>query len=141
MARQYRSRIVAVTAIDTKTAMTALGSETAPGSLNVPAGYNWLMGIIVVCVANYGAAKAGLGHVLLEGGGLPDGPETCVAGGGGCSENTGKSDCTEAHFIPLLVATTPGNEILLSAEHQGVDVGQLNVGVTLVFGDDSEMML
>jgi len=139
MARQYRARTVEVTAIDTKTAMTVLGSETAPGSLSVPAGYTWLIGVIVVCVANFGAAKAGLGFVRLEGSGLPDGPETIVAGGGGCSENTGKSDCTEAHFVPLMVATTPGNEILLSAEHQGVDVGQLDLGVSLVFGDDSEV--
>lgn len=139
MTRQYRSRMVAVTAIDTKTAMTALGSQTAPGALTVPAGYTWLLGVIVIAIANFGAAKGGLGFVRLEGGGLPDGPETMVAGGGGCSEATGKSDCKQAEFVPLIVPTTPGNQILLYGEHQGVDVGQLDIGCTLVFGDDEEV--
>lgn len=139
MTRQYRSRTNPATAIDTKTALNVLGSQTSPGALNVPAGFNWLMGVIVVCIANFGAAKGGCGFIRLEGGGLPDGPETVTAGGGGCSENTGKSDCTEAKFVPLMVPTTPGNQILIYAEHVGVDVGQLDFGCTLVFGDEEEV--
>lgn len=137
--RQYRSRTGTATAIDTKTALSVLGSETAPGALNVPAGFNWLIGVIVACGANFGAAKGGVGFIRLEGGGLPDGPETIVAGGGGAAENTGKTDASPAKFIPLYVPTTPGNEILVYGEHQGVDVGQLDFGVTLVFGDDDEV--
>ena len=38
MSKQYRSREGNVTAVDTKTQLTTLGSDTAPGALMVPKG-------------------------------------------------------------------------------------------------------
>ena len=133
MARQYLSREGTPTAVDTKTALATLGSETAPGALNVPAGATQLLGVIVASAANFaGTGSSGI-IFRLEGSGLPFGPETVVGGAFGCSVATGKVHASEARLIPLGVPVTPGNEILCFADATGADLGQYTVGITLVF--------
>jgi len=136
MTRFYISRDGTATAIDTKTQLATMSSQTAPGALNVPAGFFNLAGIIAAAVVNFAAAKQGCIFVRLEGPGLPEGPETITIGSGGCQVATGQADAVEAHFIPLNVPVTPGNEILIYMELTGVDVGAGFAGVTLVFEDE-----
>lgn len=133
MAKLYRSREGDVTAIDTKTQLTTLGSQSAPGPLVVPAGATSLSAVIVACAPDYAAAQdAGL-LLRLEGPGLPQGPETIVVGGAGVGVATGGTSTQKAERIQLDIPVTPSNEILAFAEMVGEDIGTVRVGVTLEF--------
>jgi hypothetical protein len=133
MARQYRTREGEATAVDTKTQLTTLGSETAPGALLVPAGKTKLAGIIASACSNYAATGSFSAFVRLEGGGLPEGPETVAIAAGGVTIATGGQDVMSAAWYPLDIPVTPANEILVFGEMAGADVGQVSFGVTLVF--------
>jgi len=133
MAREYRNREGEVTAVDTKTQLTTLGSEGDPGPLLVPAGVSRLVGIWVAAASNYGAAGSASVFVRLEGPGLPEGPEVIAVGAVGGNSTTGVQSASPARFYELNVPVTSGNEILVFAEMAGVDVGQVSVAVTLVF--------
>lgn len=133
MAKLYRTREGECTAVDTKTQLTTLGSEAAPGPLLVPAGATKIVGIIVAAVQNMAAATGYSCFVRLEGPGLPEGPESIAVCAGGNAVATGGNHATPAVMIPLDIPVTVANEILIFAEMAGTDVGQVNVGVTLVF--------
>lgn len=119
--------------MDTKTALTTLGSEAAPGALNVPAGTSKLLGAHVSLGCDYVAVGSASAIVRLEGGGMKEGPETFAAGGAGGESTTGNSALQKSTFVPLGVGVTPGNEVLIYGEMCGEDVGSLHFGVTLVF--------
>lgn len=133
MAKLYRSREGAVTAVDTKSQLTTLGSETAPGPLLVPQGVKTLVGIIVAIASDFSTAADGSFLTRLEGPGLPEGPEVIAVGSVGAAVATG----AHAHFdpveIPLNVPVTPANEILIFGENVGEDNGSNQMAVTLVF--------
>ena len=133
MAKLYRSREGDVAGLDTKTQLTTLGSETAPGPLLVPAGVSKLVAII----ATFGSSHAAVGDsgalVRLEGPGLPEGPEVLVVGASGADVATGKMNATKAERLELDVDVTPTNEILIFGEMTGEDTGTFNFGVTLEF--------
>lgn len=133
MARLYRSREGEATAVDTKTQLTTLGSETAPGPLLVPANAKKLAGVIVAGMENMAAATGFSAMVRLEGPGLPEGPETIAVLAGGVPVATGGNAAAKAVLTPLDIPVIPANEILIFAEMTGTDVGQVSVGVTLVF--------
>lgn len=133
MPKLYRSREGEVTAVDTKTQLSTLGSESAPGPLLVPSGATKLVGVIVAAMENFAAATSYSALVRLEGPGLPEGPESFAAAAGGVGVATGGNFVTPAQFVALDIPVTPANEILIFAEMAGTDVGQVSVGVTLVF--------
>lgn len=133
MAKLYRSREGEATAVDSKSQLTTLGSETAPGPLLVPTGVTKLVGIIIAICQNMAAATSYGALIRLEGAGLPGGPETIAAGAGGNAVATGGNYVNRATYIALDVPVTSANEILIFAEMVGTDVGQVNFGVTLVF--------
>lgn len=133
MARQYRTREGEATAIDTKSQLITVGSETAPGPLLVPQGVSNLVGVIVATESNYAAAESSGALIRLEGSGLPDGPEVLAAGAMGNDIATGARSAIAAHFIPLNTPVTPANEILLFGEMVGGDSGAVSFVVTLVF--------
>lgn len=133
MGKQYRSREGEATAVTTKTQLTTLGSETAPGPLLVPAGAKTLLGVWVAACSNFGATGNAGSLVRLEGPGLPGGPEVVTAGAFGVTIATGGQAAVPATYIPLNVPVTPSNEILIFGEMTNNDVGQISFGVTLVF--------
>ncbi len=133
MAKLYRSREGEATAVDTKSQLTTLGSETAPGPLLVPAGASKLVGIIIAAIQNMAAATGFSAFIRLEGAGLPGGPEVVAAVAGGNAVATGGNAAVAAKIIELDVPVTPANEILIFGEMAGTDVGQVNFGVTLIF--------
>lgn len=133
MAKLYRSREGDATAVDTKTQLTTLGSQTAPGPLLVPQGVKALVGIIIAQCFNMAAATGYSALVRLEGAGLPQGPEVFAAGAGGVPIATGGNGVVRAMMIPLNIPVTPANEILIFGEMVGTDVGAVTFGVTLVF--------
>lgn len=129
----YRSREGDATAVDTKTQLTTLGSQTAPNALLVPSTASKLLGIRVVQCFNMAAATGYSALVRLEGAGLPGGPEVIAAGAGGVPVATGGNGVVQSVYIPLDIPVTPANEILIFAEMCGTDVGSTTFGVTLVF--------
>lgn len=134
MAKLYRSREGEATGVDTKSQLSTLGSETAPGPLLVPSGATTLLGIIVTSIENMAAATGYSSFIRLEGAGLPGGPEVIAAGAGGCAVATGGNGTRKSQFVPLNIPVTVANEILIFGEMAGTDVGQVSFGVTLVFG-------
>jgi hypothetical protein len=133
MAKLYRTREGEATGVDTKSQLTTLGSETAPGPLLVPSGAKSLLGLIIAACDNMGAATSSSAFVRLEGPGLPGGPEVMAAGAFGHAIITGGNAANVARFIPLNIPVTPSNEILVFGEMAGTDTGQVSFCVTLVF--------
>jgi hypothetical protein len=133
MAKLYRSREGPVTAIDTKTQLTSLGSETAPGPLLVPAEATALAAVIVTYGADYAAAQDGALILRLEGPGLPEGSEAITIGATGVQVATGGNAARKAMRVPLDIPVTAANEVLVFAELVGEDIGSVTVGATLEF--------
>ena len=133
MPKIYRSREGEATAVDTKTQLTTLGSETAPGPLLVPTGITKLKEVIVTGIQNMAAATGFSAFIRLEGPGLEGGPEVVAVAAGGNAVATGGNGVLPAVKIPLDIPVVPANEILIFGEMVGTDVGQVSFGVTLVF--------
>lgn len=133
MAKVFRSREGTITAADTKTQLTTLGSETAPGPLLVPSGARKVAALITAFAVDLGNATGGTLFIRLEGPGLPEGPETMAIGGAGVQVATGGSYIKEAMRIPVDIPVTPANEILIFAENGGGGLELTTVGVTLEF--------
>lgn len=133
MSKLYRSREGAITAVDTKSQLGTLGSETAPGPLLVPAGAKSLKAIIASVSSDLATAADATYLVRLEGPGLPEGPEVITVGASGVQVATGGSYIAKAERLELDIPVVPTNEILIFAENTGEDAGSCTVGVTLEF--------
>ncbi len=133
MPRLYRSREGEVTAVDTKTQLTTLGSETAPGPLLVPNRAKSLIGILAAAVGNHSAINDANFFVRMEGPGLQEGPEVVAVGAEATQVATGGAAGKRAEFIPLDIPVIPSQEILLFGEMGGEDIGAAQFGVTLIF--------
>lgn len=129
----YRSREGTVTAVDTKTQLSTLGSESAPGPLLVPAEAKTLAAVITAFGADFAAAQDSGILLRLEGPGLPEGPEVIAIGAVGVQVATGGNATQKAQRIPLDIPVTPANEIIVFAEMTGEDGGSITVGATLEF--------
>lgn len=135
MPKLYRTREGEATGVDTKTQLTTLGSESAPGPLLVPSGVSKIIAIIVAASENFAAATSFSALIRLEGPGLPGGPEVIAVLSGGTPVATGGNSASVAKLIPLDIPVTPANEILIFGEMVGSDVGQVSLGATLIFGE------
>lgn len=133
MSKLYRSREGQITAVDTKSQLSTLGSETAPGPLLVPANAKSLKAVIAVIATDASVAADGSYIIRLEGPGLPEGPETLAVGSQGVAVATGGHGSRTARRIELDIPVVPSNEILIFAENTGEDTGTSTVGVTLEF--------
>lgn len=133
MSKLYRTREGTVSASDTRTQLTTLGSETAPGPLLVPSGASKLVGVIAAQNFNMAAATGYTALLRLEGPGLPEGPECLAIGAGGVPVATGGNGVNKAQFFPLDIPVTVANEIQLYGEMAGTDVGSSEFVATLVF--------
>jgi len=133
MSKLYRSREGTTTAVDTKTQLTTLGSESAPGPLLVPASAKSLKAIIVAFSSDNAVAADGAYLVRLEGPGLPEGPEVIAVGASGVPVATGGVSTAAATRFELDIPVTPSNEILVFGENVGEDTGSVALGVTLEF--------
>ncbi len=133
MSRLYRTREGEATAVDTKSQLSTLGSESAPGPLLVPSGVSKIVGILVAACENFAAATSYSSSIRLEGPGLPAGPETFAVMAGGAAVATGGNGAVRPFLIEIEVPVTPANEILIFAEMAGTDIGQTSFAVTLIF--------
>jgi hypothetical protein len=133
--KQYRTREGDVTAVDTRTQLTTVGSETAPGPLLVPQKAKYIIGMFVSHISSMAAATGYSAFIRIEGAGLQNGPESMAIGAGGMAVATGGNAALEPIFIPLNLEVIPAQEIQIFGEMAGTDVGLLTMGVTLVFSD------
>lgn len=133
MPKLYRSREGDVTAVDTKTQLSTLGSQAAPGPLLVPAGAKSLDALIVTFASDHAIAADCAVLVRLEGPGLPEGPECYVVGASGNVATTGGASTDRAFRLPAEIPVTAANEILIFGEMVGEDNGTVRVGVTCEF--------
>jgi len=133
--KQYRVREGDVTVVDTKTQLTTVGSDAAPGPLMVPQGSTHIIGLIIASIQNMAAATGFSSFIRLEGPGMVNGPESIVSGAGGNAVATGGNFVNKAVQIPVNFPVSAGNEIQIFAEMAGTDVGGLNFVVGLIFSD------
>lgn len=133
MSKIYRSREGDVTAVDTKTQLSTLGSETAPGPLLVPSAAKKIVGIIVAAISDLAAAADCVHFIRLEGPGLQDGPEVLSVGADGAQVTTGGMAARMSEQIDINIDVVPNQEILIFGETGGEDMGQTTIGVTLIF--------
>jgi len=131
----FRTREGDITAVDTKTQLSTLGSESTPGPLLVPQGAKYIVGVHVATISNMAAATGYSAFLRLEGPGLPNGPEVIAAQAGGMAVATGGNAAVPAVRIPINLPVTQSNEILIFGEMAGTDVGTLTMCVTLEFSD------
>lgn len=131
----FRSREGSITAVDTRTQLATLGSESAPGPLIVPAGMKYIIGVIATQVASQTVATGYSAFLRLEGPGLKRGPEAIAVGAGGNAVATGGNVALKPVMLPVAFEVQEGNEILVFGEMAGTDVGSLEMGATLIFSD------
>ena len=131
----FRTREGSITAVDTRTALTTQGSDTAPGPLLVPSGMKYIVGVLVSHVASQTVATGYSALLRLEGAGLLKGPECLAVGAGGNAVATGGNVAVRPKFLPISLEVEEGNEIQLFGEMCGTDVGSLEMAATLVFAD------
>lgn len=136
MSNLFRTREGALTDDDVKTQLTTCGSQTAPGALLVPGGASFLRGAYVACVSSNEAASDEAFLIRLEGPGIARGTFNFAAGASGGAVATGGNVLVPARRIPINIAVTPGQEILVFAEALGTDAGTYQASVTLEFGSE-----
>ena len=136
--KQYRTREGDVTAVDTKTQLTTVGSDTAPGPLVVPKGMKFITGIIVAGIQNMAAATGFSSFLRFEGSGMVNGPQTVAAFAGGNAVATGGNFANKGIMIPVQFSVQEANEIQIFGEMAGTDVGTLGIVVTLIFSDAAD---
>src|SRR3990167_9405990 len=137
MANLFRSREGALTDVNTKTQLTTLGSQTAPGPLLVPGGATHLRAAYVAGVSSNEAADQGAFLIRLEGPGIERGVFNFAAGAFGTAVATGSASRVESKRLPINIAVRPGQEILIFAEAVGDDMGTYQFGCTLEFGTEA----
>src|SRR5574340_1438098 len=123
MPKQYRLREGDATAVDTKTALTTVGSDTAPGPLLVPQNMKYLTAVNVAAIQNMAAATGFSAFIRLEGPGLVNGPESFAVAAGGNAVATGGNFVNSPTRIPCNLEVSPGNEIQIFGEMCGTDIG------------------
>lgn len=137
MTKIYRSRSGQITAIDSKTQLTTLGSESSPGKLDVPQKAKNLAAVIVAFISDMASAGGkSVGFLRLEGPGLPNGPEVIAVGGVGSLTATGVNLHVVAKRIPLGrggISVQTGEEIQMFGEVMNQDLGAYEMVGTLEF--------
>lgn len=137
MANLFRSREGPVAAADTKSQLTTLGSQTAPGALLVPGAARFLRAAYVAVISSFEAADNYSFLIRLEGPGIARGIFNFAAGAGGVPVATGGNGVVRSKRIPINIPVTPGQEILIFAENVHGDMGTHEAAVTLEFGADA----
>lgn len=133
--KQHRLREGDITAVDTRTAFTTAGSETAPGPLLVPKGAKFITAVTVAYSANHAVATGATFITRLEGNGLVSGNESFASGASGVPVATGGNSLTPARRLPCNIPVVEGNEIQIAGEMCGTDIGTITGVVGIEFSD------
>ena len=137
------SRTVTVTgaidAVDTRVNLTGQGSVSAP-SLVVPAGMTKIIGLRAA-IAQDGLADDGsfVAFVRLGGAAVKNGEQAIMIAGGGNQTVQSGADAAPNVCPPFVldgldIDVSPSDVINISAEIAGVDPGDTQIVVTLIYG-------
>ncbi len=127
-----------ITAVDSRTALTAQGSVATP-SLLVPAGYTKIIKIIVACASN-GLADGKQSFFLRLGGNAVQGGEQLlpISAAGRIAVQAGSDSapqiCTPVILDNVDIPVSSSDSVSVWAEGAGDDTGTAYVVATLVFG-------
>ncbi len=133
MTAQYLTREGDVTAVDTKTALTTLGSESSPAAAIVESDKREITQVIVGSAAD-GAAVGSASFILrLEGNGIAGagGVALTVGAEGGTLATTNQAQA-QALVLDTSIPVKPGGTISFFAEMMGADIGTVRIAATLV---------
>jgi hypothetical protein len=133
--KQHRLREGDATALDTKTALTTAGSDTAPGALMVPNGMKFITRIRGSAIQNMAAATGFSAFIRLEGPGMANGPQSIAFAAGGNAVATGGNFVNYPVDLAVNFPVTEGNEIQLFGEMAGTDIGATGFVVGIEFSD------
>lgn len=133
--KQHRSREGEATAVDTKTQLSTVGSDTAPGALMVPKGMKYITKVRASAIQNMAAATSFSAFIRLEGPGMSNGPQSLAIAAGGNAVATGGNAANYPVEIAVNFPVSEGNEVQIFGEMCGTDIGQAGFGVTLEFSD------
>ena len=133
--KQHRLREGDVTAVDTKTALTTVGSDTAPGSLFVPQNMTHITKVRVAASENFAAATSFSGFIRLEGTGMSGGPQSLAVIAGGVPVATGGNGVSKVVEYTVNFPVVAGNIIEVYGEMCGTDIGGCTFVVGLEFSD------
>lgn len=128
----------AVDAVDTRTVLTGQGSVSAP-SLVVPAGMTRISKVIAAFAADALADDGGVTLLVrLGGSAVQGGEQVIVCGGLGNQTVQSGSDAAPSIGLPFVledadIAVVASDTVTISAEIAGVDPGDTQVAVTLVY--------
>lgn len=129
----------AVDAADTRVLLTGQGSVSAP-SLVVPSGMTKITKIIASVAAD-GLADDGMyvAFLRLSGNAVLNGESVIVFAGGGNQTVQSGSDAAPSIGTPFVldnvdITVSPSDTISIAAELAGVDWGDSQVAITLVYG-------
>ena len=135
MSKQHRLREGDATAVDTKTALTTAGSDTAPGPLMVPSGMKFITRIRGSAIQNMAAATGFSAFIRLEGAGMANGPQSLAFAAGGNAVATGGNFVNYPVDIAVNFPVTEGNEVQVFGEMAGTDIGGTGFIVGIEFSD------
>jgi len=123
--------------VDALTRITTQGSVTAP-SLLVPSGKSRITKIIANCASDGAAAGSAVFFLRLGGSGVRNGEQTIMLSAAGIiAVQTGSDQNYQLMSSFILedadIEVQAGNNVGISAEMAGSDLGTAGVSVTLVF--------
>ena len=128
----------AVDAPDTRVVLTSGGDETAP-SLVVPRGSTMIKSLSVVAAHDGGADDgSAIWFIRLGGNAVKSGEQTIIFGASGNQSVQSGADAAPNIMSPFMlknadIEVQEGDTISISAEYGGVDIGDGEVAVTIVF--------
>lgn len=126
-----------ITAVDTATNLTAQGSTSSPTRI-VPSGVSVIRRIIVGTCADFAASGSATYLLTLSGIGVPGGPHNIIVGAqGGVLPQSGADASSPVPQRLVLdglnMTVRTGAQIDIQAEQMGVDVGTVDMIVSLFF--------
>jgi hypothetical protein len=127
-----------IAAVDTLARLTAQGSVAAP-SLVVPAGMTKIKSLILSFGSDQSAAGSAVFFVRLGGNAVLGGEQQIMIGGNGGTLPQAGSDTAPCRMMPFIIEDADidvraSDTIDISAEMAGADIGEVTVGVTVVYG-------
>ena len=129
----YRTREGAITAADSFTALDSLYGQSTTASIQVPAGYSQIVGIIASISTDSATNDATTFACQLSGDGLSNGQETLCIGSQGVDGSVASNGMTNLPMMLDVAIPCVGSNQVSVAVAMDTDVGSAQASVTLVF--------
>ena len=130
----YRVREGSITAADSFTALTSLYGQSTTSSVQVPAGSNAIVGMIVSVSHDSATNGASTIAVQLTGDGLTE-QQTLTVGSAGVDGTPASNGTTNLPFkCDVAIPVTASNQVSIAGA-MDTDIGTAQMSVTLIFAN------